>query len=319
MEIGEPVDAIAASTPSTSARFDELDKPRFFAAGAGLYTALTVALHPLHATKTRAQAACARGPPFSGLAAAVTGALPARMGYIFALESGAAHATDWLVTSGARPETAVSVGSAFGGASAALTSMVLYVPFDIVSQQQIVGARNEGAIAVARRIIATDGVRGLYRGFGITALTYLPSSGLWWGTYRTAHERLERSMLGTPALLVEVASGAIAGVVTSTLTAPLDTLKTRVQVQSATGGAPRGLARVARELVAAGGVRALWSGVGWRATHAVVWGCTMVVCYEQLKRWAVKSARGGDAVGASDRASELKSALVNATQNSQTR
>jgi hypothetical protein len=31
-----------------------------------------------------------------------------------------------------------------------------------------------------------DGVRGLYRGFGLSILTYAPSNALWWSTYAVA-------------------------------------------------------------------------------------------------------------------------------------
>jgi hypothetical protein len=76
---------------------------------------------------------------------------------------------------------------------------------------------------------------------------------------------------------------------------PLDSIKTRTQVQSANGGKAVHFVRVARELVAADGLGALWRGVFWRGTHTIIWGCTMVVCYEQLKRWSAKSpARSRD-------------------------
>jgi solute carrier family 25 protein 44 len=300
----ELVEGLDGHRPGSSASFDELDKPFFFGVGAALYTGLTVALYPLHSQKTRAQAAIASGGgasmgglgqlfapgAFRGLSAAVMGALPARMGYIFALETGSLHSTRWLAERGMRAELASSIGGAVGGASAAMTSMVMYIPFDIVSQQQIVHpSRPDSALAIATRIAKAEGVGGLYRGLGITVLTYLPSSALWWGTYKATHEGLERASPCAPPLLVELGSGAFAGVLTSTLTAPLDTVKTRTQIQGAGGGPSHGFLRVARELYAAGGARALWRGVFWRGTHTVVWGCTMVVCYEQLKRWAVKS------------------------------
>ncbi|KAG8468652.1 hypothetical protein KFE25_013735 [Diacronema lutheri] len=308
MEVGEEADyALSRTPPGRTVRFDDLDKTRFFGAGAGLYTALTVGLYPLHSQKTRAQALsehapATRKPPsmfgqvlapgaFRGVGVAVTGALPARIGYIYALEAGGHAATAWLAARGVRPETAASFGGACGGAAAAATSMAVYIPFDIVSQRQIVSsAAPESAATIARHIVRTEGVRGLYRGFAITVLTYLPSSALWWGTYKAVREAIEGSAPHTPMLAADIASGAVAGALTSTVTMPLDTVKTRVQTQahSADGQGALGLVRVTRELLVAGGASALWRGVFWRATHTVVWGCTMIVCYEQLKRWAVK-------------------------------
>mmetsp|Transcript_42730 Transcript_42730/g.105324 ORF Transcript_42730/g.105324 Transcript_42730/m.105324 type:complete len:300 (-) Transcript_42730:102-1001(-) len=277
---------------------DDLDKPRFLGTGAAMYTGLTVALYPLHSQKTRSQTATQGGPrpgllaprAYRGLAAAVMGALPARMCYIFALEAGGHHATTWLAGRGLKPEAAASLGGAVGGASAAMTSMLVYVPFDIISQQQIVSKGTpESTLAIARRIVSTEGFPGLYRGMGITMITYLPSSALWWGLYKATHKSIERTSPLTPTLLVEVASATVAGAFTSTLTMPLDAIKTRTQVQSANGGEAVHFVRVARELVATEGICSLWRGVFWRGTHTIIWGCTMVVCYEQLKRWAAKT------------------------------
>jgi solute carrier family 25 protein 44 len=32
-------------------------------------------------------------------------------------------------------------------------------------------------------ILKTEGVRGLYRGYTASMMVYVPSSGIWWGTY----------------------------------------------------------------------------------------------------------------------------------------
>ncbi len=38
-------------------------------------------------------------------------------------------------------------------------------------------------VHMARHIISTEGVLGLYRGFGMSVATFVPSSGIWWGSY----------------------------------------------------------------------------------------------------------------------------------------
>lgn len=38
-------------------------------------------------------------------------------------------------------------------------------------------------VSMARHVIATEGVLGLYRGFGMSVATFVPSSGIWWGSY----------------------------------------------------------------------------------------------------------------------------------------
>ena len=45
---------------------------------------------------------------------------------------------------------------------------------------------------VARKVIKVEGFRGLYRGFGLTALTNSPASALWWGAYGAAQRIIWR-------------------------------------------------------------------------------------------------------------------------------
>ena len=36
---------------------------------------------------------------------------------------------------------------------------------------------------MARHIVQSEGIRGLYRGFGMSIATFVPTSGIWWGAY----------------------------------------------------------------------------------------------------------------------------------------
>ena len=45
------------------------------------------------------------------------------------------------------------------------------------------GYRN--GVHALREIIAAEGVRGLYRGFGASIATLVPGSAIWWGFYGT--------------------------------------------------------------------------------------------------------------------------------------
>lgn len=49
-----------------------------------------------------------------------------------------------------------------------------------------------GPIDVVRKVIKSEGFRGLYRGFGLTALTQSPASALWWGAYGAAQHMIWR-------------------------------------------------------------------------------------------------------------------------------
>lgn len=59
-------------------------------------------------------------------------------------------------------------------------------------------------LAMARHIVRAEGVLGLYRGFGASIVTFVPSSALWWGSYGF-YQRLIWQQVGV--LLMRVCMG----------------------------------------------------------------------------------------------------------------
>lgn len=53
-------------------------------------------------------------------------------------------------------------------------------------------ARYKGGMDVARKVIKADGIRGLYRGFGLSVMTYAPSSAVWWASYGSSQRIIWR-------------------------------------------------------------------------------------------------------------------------------
>lgn len=49
-----------------------------------------------------------------------------------------------------------------------------------------------GPFDAVRNVLRTEGFRGLYRGFGLTAVTQSPASALWWSTYGSAQHVIWR-------------------------------------------------------------------------------------------------------------------------------
>jgi solute carrier family 25 protein 44 len=52
-----------------------------------------------------------------------------------------------------------------------------------------------GPFDTVRKVIKAEGFRGLYRGFGLTAVTQSPASALWWGAYGAAQHIIWRCIL----------------------------------------------------------------------------------------------------------------------------
>ena len=211
---------LAAGSVPKEVTWDGLDKRKFFVVGAGMFSCVTCMLYPLTVIKTRqmvdGSAVGSRPPPamsivkdivkergipglYRGFGTIVVGTLPIRFVYLSTLEVVKARAR--LVCEALDlPPMAHGIADAAGGATASMCSQVLGVPVDIISQRQMVqgvavrAASGEGTVRLRgyrngvhalREIIAAEGVRGLYRGFGASIATLVPGSAIWWGFYGT--------------------------------------------------------------------------------------------------------------------------------------
>lgn len=153
-----------------------------------------------------------------GFGTVILGSFPARTVYVPTLEfvkARATHAAQHDI--GLEPATAAALGNGLGGASASLLSQMIFVPVDIISQRLMVqGAappaarqvspqapstlacpaqrsdtlfsvcgllRRRTGLDVLREILRSEGVKGLYRGYGTSVVLYVPQSALWWGSY----------------------------------------------------------------------------------------------------------------------------------------
>ncbi|XP_022850795.1 solute carrier family 25 member 44-like isoform X2 [Olea europaea var. sylvestris] len=248
----------------TEINWDKLDKTKFYVVGAGIFTGVTVALYPISVVKTRMQVAShdaiernafsvikgllkTDGIPglYRGFGTVVTGAVPARIIFLTALETTKVASFKMMEPFKLSEPTQAAIANGMAGMLGSLCSQAVFVPIDVVSQRLMVQgysghATYNGGLDVARKILKSDGIRGFYRGFGLSVMTYSPSSAVWWASYGSS-QRLIWSLLGYgtehdgPAptqgtiMLVQAGGGIFAGATASCITTPLDTIKTRLQ------------------------------------------------------------------------------------------
>lgn len=91
-----------------------------------------------------------------------------------------------------------------------------------------IGSSNKycGTMSAIRSILHEDGVKGLYRGFVGTTLKQASSTGLRMGSYNIVKDWEVRRGV-RQGTVVNFANGAFAGIVTTLLSMPFDTIKTR--------------------------------------------------------------------------------------------
>ncbi|XP_011081632.2 solute carrier family 25 member 44 [Sesamum indicum] len=321
--------------------WEMLDKSKFFFLGAALFSAVSGTLYPIVVLKTRQQVMLKAIPCFkmaasilrsegyrgfySGFGTSLMGTIPARALYMGALEVtksnvGNAASLNLELSEG----SASAVANAAAGLSAAMAAQLVWTPIDVVSQRLMVqgggcvsgpcsngSKKYNGGIDAFRKIICADGLRGLYRGFGISILTYAPSNAAWWATYSIAHRVIWGCISchcckkdengnegsgyrpdGKAVVAVQGLSAAMASGVSALVTMPLDTIKTRLQVLdgegSLRGGSPTILQTV-RNLVKEGGFGACYRGLGPRWASMSMSATTMITTYEFLKRLSTKN------------------------------
>lgn len=190
--------------------WSDIDKVKFYGIGTGLYTAITITLHPINVIKTRQQVLTntiqkmgnenlslslqniARNISrmYRGVGIILVLAIPTRGVYIGTLENSRDFIRNFLSGNGTNP-LLVSISGGIAGGIASMAAQTLAVPMDIISQKQMVMtekayAESGSAVSVISNIVQTQGWKGLYRGLGLSLFTSLPVGSLWWGTYSGA-------------------------------------------------------------------------------------------------------------------------------------
>ncbi|GAB2217904.1 hypothetical protein Droror1_Dr00001118 [Drosera rotundifolia] len=321
------VEADAAASPELALadadiNWDRLDKTRFHVIGAVLFTAQSGLLHPTAVVKTRMQVAASglshmRGTSvfahilkhdgipgiFRGFGTSAIGALPGRVLVFTSLEVSKNIMLKYTERFNMAEATRLGVANGVAGMLSNLVSCVYYVPLDVVCQRLMVQdlpgtAIRGGPLDIIWKVMRAEGIRGLYRGFWLTALTQSPASALWWGTYGTAQHIFWRS-LGygdnsekKPAQIematVQATAGMVAGACSSVITTPIDTVKTRLQVMDNVGAGRPSVLKIAKNLIKEDGWRGFYRGFAPRFLNMSLYGTTMIVTYELIKRLSVK-------------------------------
>lgn len=257
------------------------------------------------------------GQYYRGLGIVVGLAIPARILYISTLEysreqieTNARHfltyppsaltmySTEML---GLLPLVTPLAGGIAGGL-AAVSSQIIVVPMDVLSQKLMVMDETVykvqgSAIMVARSIISVDGWRGLYKGFGLSLFTSLPAGTIWWGAYAGLRDRMNAIFDGLefndeghhthPVArqgVIQVISAFGAASCAALATQPLDTIKTRLQVQGNNSSLKFKLSAsirsITKELMSTPG---LYKGLLPRIAHMGIWGSVLSAAFEVLK------------------------------------
>lgn len=296
--------------------------PINFMPGTGMYSGLTVLLHPLTVLKIRKQTGSTVKNSgannirqyYRGLGVVLSMAIPARILYISTLEYTRETTENIANSLIMNPPSSIPLSQAelqpllplvapfsggVAGGVAALSSQMVVVPMDVISQKQMVAESPISVREVTRTIVSTEGYGGLFRGFGLSLVTSLPAGSIWWATYAGSKDQLLKMNLGfgkenqsshsgtamARSALIQVASAFNAAFAAAVITQPLDTIKTRLQVLGTSSGSS--ILSTTKALASTG---KLYQGLIPRIAHMGIWGSVLSSAYEYLKIVSRKDA-----------------------------
>lgn len=138
-----------------------------------------------------------------------------------------------------------------------------------------------GLVDVYRKTLASDGIAGLYRGFGPSVVGIIVYRGLYFGLYDSFKPvvlvgPLEGSFLAAFLLGWTVTTGA------STASYPLDTVRRRMMMTSGQSVKYKSSIDAFKQIVAAEGIKSLFKGCGANILRSVA-GAGVISMYDQFQ------------------------------------
>jgi len=182
------------------------------------------------------------------------------------------------------------MGNLASGGAAGATSLLFVYSLDYARTRLANDAKSSkgsgdrqfnGLVDVYRKTLASDGIAGLYRGFGPSVLGIVVYRGLYFGMYDSIKPvllvgPLEGSFLASFLLGWTVTTGA--GVASY----PLDTIRRRMMMTSGEAVKYSSSMDAARQIVAKEGVKSLFKGAGANILRGVA-GAGVLSIYDQVQ------------------------------------
>ena len=248
---------------------------------------------------------------YAGLPIAFLGSAPATCLYLTSYEMNKRWLQQLPFLQSAQP-----VANFAAGLLAECFSCVLWVPIDVVKERMQVQSNvpelslhYRSTLHAIATIARSEGLRGVYRGYGATVASFGPYSAFYLSIYDQLKQQMTRRLGSqhTPALhprsspssssspassapslpfTAYLACGFISGGTAALITNPLDMAKLRLQVQRAGGGLQfgyRNLLHGVREVVREEGVRGLWKGAGARVAFFAPSSALNIAIFDSVK------------------------------------
>lgn len=180
------------------------------------------------------------------------------------------------------PENLSALAHLTAGAVGGAASSIVRVPTEVVKQRMQTGQFASAPDAV-RLIVAKEGFKGLYAGYGSFLLRDLPFDAIQFCLYEQLRMGYKLAARRDPNDPETAIIGAFAGAITGAITTPLDVIKTRLMVQGS-GNQYKGIFDCVRTIVREEGPPALLKGIGPRVLWIGIGGSIFFGVLERTKQ-----------------------------------
>lgn len=139
----------------------------------------------------------------------------------------------------------------------------------------------EGSLDAARKIVRSEGVRGLWRGLNVTLLLAIPTTGVYFTLYEAFREKIGNSFPEASKPASAIAAGAMARTAACSVASPLELART--SLQAGIGGPNATVLSVLKHVKNTDGWSALWRGLGPTLVRDAPFSAIYWSVYETLK------------------------------------
>lgn len=168
---------------------------------------------------------------------------------------------------------------------------LIWVPMEVIKQRlQMQGLKENkqyhNSFHAFRTILATEGIRGLYRGSAIAIGTFGPYVGIYftiyekWKSILSKHFDLAPNQIGLPLQLL---GAFVSSSISAVITCPLDVIKTNIQVYSIKNGGYKNSLEAVKGLYHLHGAKVFFRGLSARVLWLAPGTSVTIAAYDQTK------------------------------------
>lgn len=181
----------------------------------------------------------------------------------------------------------------FSAILANFVSVVLYTPAEVISSIMVVQNldNRQNMRQACKTLYNKEGVKGFFRGFNSNFVYGVVSSSLWWWTYTVSRRWCSKFMdINTSGnhFIMDSLCGLNAGVVSTTLIHPIDTIRARIMAGCYERNNEKipSLYNGMKDIIKREGHKALWRGLAPSVCATALSSMIFAFTYEFIKRTA---------------------------------